>query len=63
MHRIFGLEALGQVGDIGNEEGSFESNLTSTMSMGLDRLMDEKGEMFSKQIIETFEEFQRIRLP
>ena len=63
MYSVFGLEALRQVGDIANEEGSFENNLTSTMSIGIDRLMDEKGGKFSKEIMETFEEFQRIRLP
>ena len=63
MYGIFGWEVLSQVGNITNEEGSVGNTVTSTASTGLDRLMDEKGEKFSKDIMETFEEFQRIRLP
>lgn len=61
MYNIFGIEALSQVGDVANEEGSVLTNLTSTMINGLDRLMDEKGEKYSREIVEAFEEFQNIR--
>lgn len=65
MYNVFGIAALKHPTDPSAAPPTADDNilhyLRRAMNNGLDHLMDQRGEEFSRGIVEAFEEFQKVR--